>query len=140
MNLIIEGTVVSGVGGAAATLAVQLPLFLKERPELAVCKAGTINILLDEPLRINKPDFSIGPIRYEIGWVESYGFQRIMLEVPIGAPARPAWIYMPDKSPHRHNLFGVEVIGPHFDGVVRDARCRMTIAREFKTVSIHVIA
>jgi hypothetical protein len=123
-------------------LALQLPEFTKSHPELSICKLGTINVRLNKPLRVDKPDFVIGPLRYRTqsgDLYETYGFVRIQLEVPPGSTTQQAWIYIPEKSPHRDNLFQVEIISAQIDAVAYGIMCRLTIERDFRTEGINMV-
>jgi hypothetical protein len=82
MSFGIKGEIIKGFGGASGALTVQLPEFVKTHPELAVCRLGTINVKLKAPLRVEKPDFTIGPIKYSNGAVSLAS--RAMLEQLVG--------------------------------------------------------
>ena len=136
MFLAVEGVIVSGMDGAATLLHHHLPHFAKDHPELAGCKPSTINVRLDRPLRFKTQDFCIGSFSYLNGIEESYRFVMIGLELPLGSPQRRAWIYLPDKSPHKDNWHQVEIIAPPHEAVATDARCRIHIQRQFEIVTV----
>ena len=46
-----------------------------------MCQPGTLNVKLKVPLRVVKPDFTIGPFRYANGFVEGYGFVCVGLRI-----------------------------------------------------------
>ncbi|MDP9173320.1 MAG: hypothetical protein M3O30_05580 [Planctomycetota bacterium] len=112
----IHGQIIDGLGLATRFLKKQLPLICREFPELKKCRPGTINIELETPLRIERPDY----ITRKINWGEQkevFHFTRAEFELLPPGPARPgprpvygAWIYGPQNSPHRTNPFIIEII------------------------------
>jgi hypothetical protein len=122
----IQGTRTKGLGDATRNLAKQLPLIVEQFPEVADCHRGSINLRLDTPLRIEKPDF----ITHKINWGdqrEVFHLTRIKiipsLQSAVANASYPAWIYGPQNSPHRTNPFLVEIISQRLDidGVTRFA-------------------
>jgi hypothetical protein len=136
----IEGKIVRGYGWATKFLKTQIPLIAREFPEIKICHRGSINVLLDTPLQINRPDF----ITRRIDWGEMkevFHFTRIEFEL-LGGRRRPvrhrAWIYGPQNSPHRTNPFHIEVIAPKI-ALGRTRRCRIRIDRAARKVPMTVI-
>jgi hypothetical protein len=134
MTRIIEATLAQGLrfAGSDRGLRVQLPLIAREFPEVRDCHPASINLQLDEPLRINHPDFTTPPIPWVAGRpdvTERFGFLSVQFEYPINAPLYRAWIYDPHGSPHRSNLFSAEIIAEHIPGVAYGDRCRLHLAR-----------
>ncbi|MGA3066793.1 MAG: hypothetical protein ABSF29_08105 [Tepidisphaeraceae bacterium] len=136
----IEGEIVRGYGWATRYLKIQIPLIAKQFPEIEVCHRGSINVLLDTPLRIDRPDF----VTRRIDWgkmKEVFHFTRIEFEL-IGGRARArrhrAWIYGPQNSPHRTNPFYIEVIAPKI-ALGRARRCGIRIHRVGRRVPMTVI-
>jgi len=62
--MVIDATIVEGLGAAGRTLKLQMPHLIKHFPEISSCYLGTINLELDQPLRVNNPDFTTPPIRW----------------------------------------------------------------------------
>ena len=136
----LEGKIVRGYGWATKYLKIQIPLIAKEFPEIEVCHRGSINVLLDTPLRIHHPDHITRRINWRV-MKEIFHFTRI--EFQLAAALRRniwhrAWIYGPQNSPHRPNPFYIEVILPKID-LRRSRRCRIRIHRKARTVPMTVI-
>jgi hypothetical protein len=130
--LSVDGTVMRGLGFASTcSIAAQMPCFEKEIAELKDIYFGTINLLLDNQLRIENPDREIDCIwRAPMGYVrEVFGFLEITIEFPIGGEPRQAWIYIPHDSPHRGNRFQVEILSKKIEGLTYDLRCRIYLPR-----------
>lgn len=113
---LLKGKVEMGRGEGQHTLREQMPLFSDCFPEVSVCKAATLNILLEKPLVIITPDFTTDPLPWHPAFKvvkggEVFGFLRIKLTIE-GKPTCDAWIYRAQFSPYRHNPFYVEVIAP----------------------------
>jgi len=108
----ITGQIRNGIGAAAQTLSHQLPYIVNEFPEVAACRCGSINLKLEVPLMVLIPDHRTKPIAWLPGnpKTEVFDFVRIELEAPCDAPAVPAWLYIPHRSPHRRELRVHEVI------------------------------
>jgi hypothetical protein len=108
----ITGHIRNGIGAATQTLSHQLPYIAKEFPEVAACHRGSINLELEVPLLVLVPDHRTKPIAWLPGNpnTETFDFVRIELEAPYDAPAVPAWLYIPHRSPHRRTLHIHEVI------------------------------
>ena len=135
----IEGRIVRGYGWATKYLKIQIPLIVRQFPEIDVCHRGSINVLLDTPLRINRPDF----ITRRIDWgrmKEVFHFTRIEFQLLNGRKTvkHRAWIYGPQNSPHRTNPFHIEVIAPKI-ALGRTKRCRIRIDRAARRVPMTII-
>lgn len=139
MPIVLDATVTSGFGAAAANLAKQLPHFLAEPgltarlPILAQCHAGTINVYLEQPLLlpVERSDF----ITSQIAWdplpqpPEQFAFLAIEFECPTGAHLQPALFYIAFNSPYFHDPFRCEIIAPKIIAAATGTRCRIHIAR-----------
>jgi len=134
----MRGVVVKGFGEATSTLTAQLPHFAPLFPEVAHCYAGSINVQLEEGLRVFSPDFETQPIRWSEK-TEVFGFLRIAFEGPIGSRHQPAWIYIPHLSPHYYNPFCIEVIAQKLDGIAYGTICRVHIAKQCKQTTVLVV-
>src|SRR6266851_3363060 len=53
----VRGTVVTGIGAAALTLKLQMPYFAKLFPEVKDCHLASINLEMEQGLRVFNPDF-----------------------------------------------------------------------------------
>ncbi|HEU0118675.1 MAG TPA: hypothetical protein VFR09_08600 [Alphaproteobacteria bacterium] len=137
-----DGIVIPGLGAARGNLAAQLPKIAAEYPSVKDCYAGTINIQLDEPLYIIKPDYKTKLIEWMPGCSEKFNFTVVQFECPIGSQHSVAWIYNPNLSPHRFDDLTVELIAPYLPGVAKGQACRLHLPknrlgerRRFKRVS-----
>jgi hypothetical protein len=125
----IRGKVAKGLGAATSTLALQMPFFADLFPEIRGCHLGSINIDLEQGLRVFNPDFRTPPIPWAGGNGEIFSFLRIGLEIPIGSDSRLAWIYIPHSSPHYYNPLTIEVIAQWIEGVTRGTICQIHISK-----------
>lgn len=139
MTLVLKGNISSGIGAANQTLRFQKPHLIQYFPEIREVKEGTINVHLDEPLHIRTPSYTTPPIEWVPGQIERFGFLRIKFEFPLGAEPQPAWIYIPDNSPHRYNLFGVEIIAPPIQGLRSGESCQIHIQSDHKVAQITIV-
>jgi hypothetical protein len=132
--LLLTGRIIHGFGIASGNLEKQLPLIAEEFAEVADCHRGSINLQLDYPLRIDKPDF----ISSLIDWGEQqeiFHLTRIHIE-PLTNPARPhdnfpqhrAWIYGPQNSKHRQDPFHLEIIAAKLE-LSTATHCRIHLTR-----------
>ncbi len=115
----IRGQIKKGLGESRNTVHEQMPFFRECFPEVAVCKEGTINILLEKPLVILSPDFTTDPLPWHPAFKivkggEVFKFLRILLTVDGQKPVN-AWIYKAQFSPYHDNPFYIEVIAPAID-------------------------
>jgi hypothetical protein len=111
--LTIDGKIVSGLGAATKTVALQLPHIQKVFPEISQCHPGTVNVIIDAQFEVVSPDFVTDPIKWHPdprSLPEMFGFFRIRFEVPAANINQDAWIYIPYGSPHRKNPYHVEVL------------------------------
>lgn len=140
----IHGQIIDGLGLATKFLKKQLPLICREFPELKKCHYGSINIRLDSPLRIERPDF----VTRKINWGEQkeiFHFTRIELELlPPGPaktgprPAYSAWIYGPQNSPHRTDPFIIEIIAQKINVRGRPP-CRLRVERHSHQILLTIV-
>jgi hypothetical protein len=112
MSAIIMGRKVSGYGAGGACIEKQFEHVVKEFPDIAgIHRWGTLNILLEYPLRIINPDHTTGPIEWEPGHKERFSLTKVGLQIlPQNAPQVDAWIYVAHESPHRGNALLIEVL------------------------------
>jgi len=115
----IRGRRARGLGIATETVAAQFPQLVRSFPELDGCFHGTINVELERPLVVDRPDHQTGDITwfYKDGRAvtERFGFLRIEFEAPLGAPRVRAWLYVASASPHRQTPHIHEVLAPRLD-------------------------
>lgn len=112
----IRGKIQKGLGESRNTVREQMPFFQECFPEVAGCKEGTINILLEKPLVILSPDFTTEPLPWHPAFKivkggEVFKFLRIKLTVDGHEPVK-AWIYKAQFSPYHDNPFYIEVLAP----------------------------
>jgi len=138
----IEGTSAPGYGKATRSLALVLPLFELDFPEVAGCYRGTINLILDRPLLVVKPDHRSQPLPWDVNYpdyLEGFDFLRIEFEAPLGTAPVRAWLFIPHRAPHRTNLNVHEVIAPKLPVKYGD-RCRIRIHRAVEELPYRKIA
>ncbi len=133
----IGGKIVRGYGWATKYLKLQIPVIAREFPEIEICHRGSINVLLDRPLRIEHPDHITRRINWKI-MKEVFHFTRIEFQLAGRPTWHRAWIYGPQNSPHRVNPFYIEVICPKI-ALGRSRRCHIRIHRRAKTVPMTII-
>jgi CTP-dependent riboflavin kinase len=143
-SIVVEGIVVRGLGIAAGIVRVQLPLVLPHLPSgyLPGIESlhGTINLQLDTPLRINNPDHTTPPIHWGGQLPEQFSLLAIEFECPVNTKKRSAWIYIPHNSPHRVNLFSIEVISEWIPEATPNTRCRVHIQRPHRQSAITIVS
>ena len=127
-ELMLEARIVSGLHAATRNLALQLPIISQNFPEVAGCYRGTINLQLEQPFTIIRPDHRTAPL----AWVpdrprtEVFEFVRIRLELPNLNAAVPAWLYIAHRSPHRKTPVIHEIIAAQLD-IAGITNCRIRI-------------
>lgn len=119
----IRGKIQKGLGESKNTVREQMPYFRSCFSEVADCREGTINILLEKPLVILSPDFTTEPLPWHPAFKivkggEVFKFLRIKLTVDGCQPVN-AWIYKAQFSPYHDNPYYIEVLAPSigFSGV-----------------------
>jgi len=126
MSPTIQGMIVKGFGVASQNLKKGLLAELtKLFPEIAGCCPGTINVKLDLPLKIYNPQF-ISP-RIRIMDNETFGLHGVEFECPLGTASLRSWILLPERSPHRVDIFYAEIMTGKLDAAVSGARCALHI-------------
>ncbi|POA55445.1 ADP-heptose--LPS heptosyltransferase [Pseudomonas sp. FW507-12TSA] len=131
----LEAKIVAGLGVARGTLARQLPLISEHFPEVAACHPGTINVTLDRPLLLTKPDHRTAPLTWTPSGRTTEVFDLLRVELELGSsPARiPAWLYVAHGSPHRDTPTVHELIAPTLD-LTDIRRCRLHIRADAVTL------
>lgn len=110
----IRGKIQKGLGESQNTIKEQMPFFRECFPEVAECKTGTINVLLEKPLVVVTPDFTTQPLPWHPAFKivkggETFQFVRINFTID-GQDTKKAWIYRAQFSPYRENPFYAEVL------------------------------
>src|SRR5262245_32833264 len=99
-----QAIVMKGLGAASHTVRKQAPLLKPYFPEIDNCKHATINFSLPFPVQVRLPDRVTPPLLWDdddpAG--ERFGLTKIGLTPPDGS-RHDAWIYTPERSPHRFN-------------------------------------
>lgn len=113
-HLTLCAQIIPGLGVATGTLARQLPLIAQDFPEVADCFPGTLNLKLELPLEITRPDHRTHPLAWTPSGKtrEVFDLLRIELELPHFPAPVPAWLYVAHRSPHRATPTLHEVIAP----------------------------
>lgn len=137
MSLTIDGRIVPGIGAARGRLQTLWGWLTSQYPPITACHpGGTINVQLDQPLRVNHPHHTTQPAPRDH---ERFSFLAINLECPVATNPRPAWILMPDHSPHRSNLFHVELLAEFIQEVGNGLPCRLHIADPHTTSEVLIV-
>src|SRR4051794_40221512 len=143
MSIVLEGTIVPGFGRAKGFLQKQRQYFAVHFPEIQnACGRGTINVQLDQPLRVNNPHHATHPIPWNglENPPEIFSFLRIELECLAIGTRRKAWIYKAHNSRHYLNLFLVELIAAdRIPEIAADVRCRLYIADQHSSSEVVII-
>ncbi|MGY2227689.1 glycosyltransferase family 9 protein [Pseudomonas tolaasii] len=113
----LHARIVAGLGVATGTLARQLPLISQAFPEVGECYPGTINLLLERPLVVTRPDHRTAPIAWTPSGriTEVFDLVRIELELDHSPLRVPAWLYIAHGSLHRQTPSTHEVIAQALD-------------------------
>lgn len=74
----IRGKIVSGLGAAKDTLKAQMPYFVGIFPEIRDCHPASINVELEDALRIYNPDLVTPPIPWAGVPGEEFSFLRVI--------------------------------------------------------------
>jgi hypothetical protein len=141
--IVLRGRIVKGLGSAARVLPLQAPLLARLFPQIARLHLATINVLLESPLRIEKPDIVTDPIDWrdrEVVHITQARFQPVRLTQTGYQPGTPcdAWIYSPQHSVHRANPYHVEIMAPKLD-LTDTPMCLLTIDRPAWQIPMIVI-
>ena len=138
----IDGKYAPGNGFASKELPFLLPLFALDFPEVAGCLHGSINLILDRPLLVVKPDHRSKPLdwRGDPNRLDGYDFLRIEFEAPIGTASVKAWLYIPHVCQHRKYLNVHEVITTTKLPMKHGDRCRIRIYRPVEELPYQKIA
>jgi CTP-dependent riboflavin kinase len=128
-GIIVLGEVVRGHGAASShTVVRQLPHFISMVPKMAGCYPGTINLRLEKPLRVVRPDVATACAWQGPGSIpELFYLHEIQIEFPTASAREAAWIYVPHDSPHFSNPFLVEIISQKLAGIGYGHLCRIHI-------------
>lgn len=108
----LKARVVPGLGVAHRTIARQLPLISQGFPEVVDCYHGTINMELECPIEVTRPDHRTAPLAWTPSGRTTEVFDLVRIELEFGPlPTRvPAWLYVAHASPHRGTPTVHEVI------------------------------
>lgn len=115
----VNAEIVHGMGVACKNLKLQFPLFVGDFPEAAECFPGTINLRLESPIILVRPDHRFGPMTWVPGSkrLEVFEFLRIGLNFPERPGVQKAWLYVAHNSPHRDDPHIHEVVAPKIEGL-----------------------
>lgn len=138
----IKGEIQTGLRAAAAYCIPQQKIHFKQYvSDIDKYYDGTINLLLESPLIIFKPDIKTKPIEWVPGFEETFGFLKIQFETMPIKPSMPldALIYIPYRSPHYSNPFYKEILVPKID-LTNVEYCNIIIdKKKVKNVNGYVI-
>ncbi len=134
--LSLKAKVVPGLGVAKGTLARQLPLISQSFPEVANCYPGTINLELEFPIEVVRPDHRTAPLAWTPSGrtTEVFDLVRAELEFDHLSARVPAWLYVAHSSPHRCTPTAHEMIAQQIN--LRNVReCRLYLRASAVTLA-----
>ena len=134
-RLTLQAQIVPGLGVATGTLARQLPLIAQEFPEVACCFPGTLNLKLELPLVVTRPDHRTLPLAWTPSGRTREVFELLQIELEFAHLPAPvtAWLYVAHRSPHRATPTLHEVIAPLLE--ISDVRqCRIHLPSDAVSV------
>lgn len=110
----LQAIIVPGLGVATGTLARQLPLIAQTFPEIMDCYPGTLNLKLELPLEVIRPDHRTPPLAWTPSGRTQEVFDLLRIELEFAHLSAPvnAWLYVAHNSPHRSTPTLHEVIAP----------------------------
>jgi hypothetical protein len=127
----LPAKIVSGHGLASKNLPAQLPLLCKYIDALKDCHPGTINVLIEQPVRIVRPDVVTEPLKWsdqhapEVFHLTAVEFR---MPTPGGERGYSAWVYGPQNLPHRADPYRMQILTGAIE-LPKDGRCWMKINR-----------
>jgi hypothetical protein len=136
MSFTIDGTIVPGIGFAHVRLQNIWSWLISQYSPIVRCHRGTINVQLNRPLRVNNPHHTTLPAP---GDGERFSFLTINFECPIATSPREAWILIPHNSPHRPNLFQVELLAEFIQDAGQGVPCRLHISDQHTTSEVLIV-
>lgn len=135
--VVIKGRIRSGTRSATGNIAKQKEYIKEFFPDIETYFNGTINLLLETPFNIYKPDVVTPPLEWSPNFHEKFGFLKIKFESIPKQTSMPldALIYIPYKSPHFENPFYKEIMlktkidltGIEFCKIYIDKHCRKSV-------------
>ena len=132
MPFAIRGVRTRGLGIGTETVAAQMPQLAQSFPELKNCFRGTINVELEQPLLVERPDYETDDITWYYHGTpvtEHFGLLRIEFEAPTGEQRVPGWLYIASASPHRLTPRVHEVLASRLD-LPAECDCILYIDRD----------
>lgn len=135
----INGIIINKLGAANQTVPLQLPHLIKYEPHFQKCYPATINVLLENPLKIMKWDITTKPI----AWIkENPAFNEVFSFLEINfiylEHSYLSWIYYPHQSPNRIDPFHIEVLTEKI--TLTDIKeCAITIGQPVRSVPFLVV-
>jgi hypothetical protein len=136
----LKGKILDGLKAASWTIPRQKSFFKKYIEDIDRYQDGTINLLLEAPLIIYKPDIETEPIEWLKGSLEKFGFLKIKFETIPSQEGMPldALIYIPYGSPHFPNPFYKEILAPKID-LSRVEYCNVIIDKKMREITGYII-
>jgi hypothetical protein len=148
MSIFITGTIISGLGSAARSLESGLKqrLVAAYHP-IEQIHCGTINVQLDQPLRIHNEDFRTPEIEWFPSWQpqgqrETFGFLHVGFECPLGETVyENAWIFRPSGNARAMfaDLFFVEIVAEPIQQAAVGTRCQIRIEQKYNLYDVIVV-
>jgi hypothetical protein len=139
MTAIIAATITSNKKSAKWNFEIEMPIILwhlhkREETqwvaELDSYYPATINLYLDSPPTIPKPDIETAPLRWHFHPSipkESFAFTQIRFEYPIGTAPREAVVIRPSGSESYRDPRHLEIMTTLVDLLVQGERCGVHI-------------
>lgn len=139
-HLSLQAKIIPGLRVATKTLARQLPLIVQDFPEIADCYPGTLNLRLELPLEVVRPDHSTPPLAWTPSGRTREIFDLLRIELEFSHLPTPveAWLYVAHLSPHRSTPTLHEVIAPKLAlGDIRQCRIHLPYSAVGLLADIH---
>ena len=144
-GITIKGKIQKGFGQASHTIPRQKKFFKKYIKDIDCYYNGTINLLMEKPIIISRPDIITEPIEWTKGFKEKFEFLNIKLEVEAFSQnvVYNGYIYIAHGSPYFTNPFYHEILVPNiydnncnFFGIIKKRFAEFTNINKYKYFNI----
>lgn len=100
--------------------------------KISRCKLATINVLFEEDVTIKKWEYVFDKVFWlpsSNTWYERISFTPIVFHFQ--NKNIKAWLYKPDKSPHKNRKNFFEIIAPEIDDIKYNELCKIKIDQQY---------
>jgi hypothetical protein len=119
-----------GCGGAGECLKKQLPKISESFPEFSTIHCGTINVLLERPLLVFKPDHRTPPIDWLGDGSHIERFDLVGVRFEVKGKIHDGWLYVPQNGAYRQKPTVHEFILRERIDIQDGVQCSVHIDRE----------